>query len=95
MSEIEGFLAVRVVTDTPERFEREAEPTPESKVKQGPVWLCFRTPNPKVAHSGALSRGANLPSPPVPTSFGSEAFFANDPMGLPIYVGTAWRSPRS
>lgn len=134
MSRVEGLLAVRVVTDTPERFERtrdfyrallgrtetggfgdassaqqaaffqlgpielivtrEDEPTPESKVEQGPVWLCFRASDPKDAHGAALSRGADLPNPPVATSFGSEAFFANDPMGLPVYVGTPWKSPR-
>jgi uncharacterized glyoxalase superfamily protein PhnB len=69
---------------------REEEPTPESGIHQGPVWLCFRTANPDAAFSDACERGADLRTPPVPTSFGTRAFFANDPCGLATYVGTGW-----
>lgn len=73
---------------------RELDATPEARIRQGPVWLCFRTENPDSAFADARARDAALPHEPVNTSFGTRGFFANDPMGLPVYVGTAWQSPR-
>ena len=67
---------------------REDEPTPEAAVHQGPVWLCFKATDPDAARDAANRRGAALAAEPVTTSFGSRAFFSNDPAGLAVYVGT-------
>ncbi len=69
---------------------REDEPTPEAAIRQGPVWLCFKTADPDEALAAANRRGAALDTEPVTTSFGSRAFFSNDPAGLAVYVGTGW-----
>ena len=129
MSEIEKFLAVRVVCETPAKFEetvayyrgllgrdealRFGEPgdpqlgaffqvgdaqlivtceevTPEAKVEQGAAWLCFHSEDPRALLEAARARGTPLPNEVVATSFGTEGFFANEPNGLPLYVGTPW-----
>ncbi|MEZ6187038.1 MAG: VOC family protein [Planctomycetota bacterium] len=129
MSEIEKFLAVRVVCATPEKFEEAVrfyrgllgrdeglrfgqpgdvqqgaffslgdaqlivtceEVTPEAAVEQGAAWLCFHSQDPEQLLADARGRGAALPNDVVDTSFGTRGFFANEPTGLPIYVGTPW-----
>lgn len=69
---------------------REEEPTPEAGIRQGPVWLCFEAPDPDSAFAAARARGAAIASSPVETSFGTRAFFSNDPAGLAVYVGQGW-----
>ena len=68
----------------------EPDVTPEAEIEQGPVWLCFRTDDPDQTLDAARSRDAELPNSAVSTSFGTRAFYANDPTGLAVYVGTGW-----
>lgn len=71
---------------------READVTPEAKIKQGPAWICFKTDEPESTLSQARDRGTSLPNEVVNTSFGTQGFFVNDPTGLAVYVGTPWQS---
>jgi hypothetical protein len=64
--------------------------TPEAAIRQAPVWLCFKTNDPNEALEAARSREAAVPNDVVSTSFGTRAFYANDPGGLAVYVGTGW-----
>ena len=64
--------------------------TTEAEVDQGPVWLCFKTNDPEPTLDAARARRAELPNDVVRTSFGTRAFYANDPAGLAVYVGTGW-----
>lgn len=69
---------------------RETEATPEANIQQGPAWICFKADDPEKALADANKRGAKIENQVVDTSFGTRAFFVNDPSGLAVYVGTPW-----
>jgi predicted enzyme related to lactoylglutathione lyase len=71
----------------------EIEPPPEAFLTPGPVWLCFQCEGADAQYEAAQASGCDLLNEPIDTAFGTRAFYANDPDGRPVYVGTPWPRP--
>lgn len=70
---------------------REPEPTPEAYVDPSNGWLCLLVGDVDATHGELLRREIELWNDPIDTTFGTRAFFTNDPAGNTLYLGEDWR----